>query len=72
MQLHELDELKIGDVVKLHSGGPSMTVTGYPTAADTVHCEWFDSAGNHYRREFHQDALDLCQKPQEAPQHTKD
>ena len=59
MNLNDMMDMKIGDLVKLHSGGPTMTVTAYPTAASTVFCEWFDSLGNHYRRDFHQDALAL-------------
>lgn len=36
---------EIGDVVKLRSGGPSMTVTNFGSAygpADDVVCVWFD------------------------------
>lgn len=42
-------ELKVGDVVRLKSGGPAMTVKAYPfktidgrTHSDMVECEWFN------------------------------
>ena len=38
---NEMSELKIGDVVQLKSGGPSMTIRSVGT---TALCEWFDNA----------------------------
>ncbi len=35
-----MEELKIGDVVKLKSGGPSMTVEN-PNWTGKVRCQWF-------------------------------
>ena len=41
---------KVGDVVKLKSGGPSMTVTsvesGENEGGPAVFCIWFNSKGN--------------------------
>jgi uncharacterized protein YodC (DUF2158 family) len=38
------DTFKVGDVVRLKSGGPSMTVTGVGDSmgTPTVWCRWFD------------------------------
>ena len=33
-----------GDVVRLKSGGPAMTVSDFDDMFDTVICEWFDGA----------------------------
>jgi uncharacterized protein YodC (DUF2158 family) len=39
------DELKVGDVVQLNSGGPKMTVTmvGDNYGTPTVWCVWFEN-----------------------------
>lgn len=44
-----MDEIKPGDVVKLKSGGPEMTVVGYglmmsgaPPDKENVQCFWFE------------------------------
>jgi len=43
-----MPELKVGDIVKLKSGGPDMTVDGLPEiqgpGPDPVDCLWFDNA----------------------------
>ncbi len=36
-----MDGLKVGDVVKLKSGGPHMTVVGV-ISKDLLMCNWFD------------------------------
>ena len=36
--------MKIGDVVKLKSGGPAMTITFIDS--DNMTCEWFDKNDN--------------------------
>ncbi|MCW5519407.1 DUF2158 domain-containing protein [Aureitalea sp. L0-47] len=35
-----MDELKVGDVVVLKAGGPSMTI--YQINGNDVGCKWFD------------------------------
>ncbi|HLO60933.1 MAG TPA: DUF2158 domain-containing protein [Bacteroidales bacterium] len=47
---------KSGDVVKLKSGGPDMTVENYVTD-DKVTCVWFDSKNNYNDGDFQQDLL---------------
>ena len=43
-----MPNLKIGDVVKLRSGGPRMTITGeateYANGQTMVECTWFDGS----------------------------
>ena len=51
------DTFKIGDVVKLKSGGPEMTITNMDDSFsiisdDAASCDWFDDAGVHFTREF--------------------
>jgi uncharacterized protein YodC (DUF2158 family) len=46
---------KVGDVLKLRSGSPRMTVESVDAEARTVTCIWF-GAGTH-RRSFPEDAL---------------
>lgn len=36
-----MSELKSGDVVRLKSGGPAMTVSNLLTVLDKVQCVWF-------------------------------
>ena len=38
-------EFKIGDVVQLKSGGPTMTVANVSGDSGTVVCHWFDDHG---------------------------
>jgi uncharacterized protein YodC (DUF2158 family) len=48
-------DFEIGDVVKLRSGGPKMTVHGLVSDGDVV-CQWFE--GNEVHEEnFPKDAL---------------
>ena len=57
-----MSNFKIGDTVKLMSGGPLMTVTGYIAATSQstakVRCPWFDADGNAKSGLFHPDAVD--------------
>ena len=52
-------DVKIGDVVKLKSGGPSMTVTGiyHHGSGVVMNCEWFVNDEDHSAY-FPPDALD--------------
>lgn len=36
-------ERKIGDVVRLNSGGPAMTVLGYDPSDGETKCAWFNA-----------------------------
>jgi uncharacterized protein YodC (DUF2158 family) len=52
------DEIKVGDVVQLKSGGPNMTVNeiGKPGMGGTgplsAWCSWFDSKGEEKKGTF--------------------
>ncbi len=48
-------ELQIGDVVKLKSGGPWMTV--YKIEGDAISCIWFPNDNDAVSRSFHKDIL---------------
>ena len=56
-------KLKIGDVVKLKSGGPDMTVDGFSNVAKTLQCVWF--SGEHFDKVesyyFSHDSLQLVE-----------
>ncbi len=61
-------KFKKGDVVKLKSGGPSMTIEKYKlivgykktTVSENVAiCTWFDNDGKLQSVEFEQDSLKL-------------
>jgi len=57
------EKFEIGDIVKLKSGGPEMTVNGYvielSNTRDIVTCKWFDSDNKQQSEKFHQDALEI-------------
>ncbi|AUR89437.1 protein of unknown function DUF2158 [Vibrio phage 1.123.O._10N.286.48.F3] len=36
--------MKAGDIVKLKSGGPSMTVGGFSSDSRIITCAWFDGS----------------------------
>jgi len=51
-----------GDVVRLKSGGPRMTVEGYKSGNKTVWCVWFCEGGKSFiRDEFNVNCLRLMQ-----------
>lgn len=54
----KLSNFHLGNVVKLRSGGPSMTVEREPDNLDApVHCVWFDVGALH-RDQFPRRTLD--------------
>ena len=55
----EYDECTLaeGDVVRLNSGGPLMTVTEIDDCDDEVVCSWFDEDDNLETHSFHWQAL---------------
>lgn len=53
---------KIGDVVKLKSGGSKMTVSEINDAGMVV-CTWLDSKGLAQEKEFDQESLKINKKP---------
>jgi uncharacterized protein YodC (DUF2158 family) len=40
-------EIQVGDVVKLKSGGPAMTITAIDETSKKAFCEWFESTEQH-------------------------
>ncbi len=36
------EKFKVGDTVRLKSGGPSMTVAAHEEDIDLIICQWFD------------------------------
>ena len=65
-------ELKVGDVVKLKSGGPKMTIANTKSNPAGILCTWFDEAEVKSSR-FPAKALELVKKPQKkaAPRRPK-
>ena len=55
----------IGAVVKLRSGGPSMTVTSQPHGEAMVECSWFNRADELGKDNFPIEVLHLEVKPPE-------
>ena len=61
------DSTKLGDVVRLKSGGPAMTVT-YISDEGKLQCEWFTDAV-HGWKEFPREAVEQVEvdlSPSEA------
>ena len=60
--------LKVGDVVRLKSGGPAMTVTsiehGEGEAGHAVFCIWFNAKGNEKSGHYPVAALVLADEAQ--------
>ena len=60
-----------GDVVRLKSGGPKMTVRGYdPIDGEEVTCEWMSNNAIQ-ERSFHQSTLELFVNPPIDPFFTR-
>ncbi len=55
--VRSMPDFKEGDIVKLKSGGPDMTVTNPKSLGDQVVCKWF--AGSKVQEgKFHPDSLE--------------
>lgn len=54
------DEFNLGDIVKLKSGGPPMTITGIRGDGRNVTCTWFKSSNESAWQVFPKAALDLA------------
>jgi len=60
-------EWKSGDLVKLKSGGPLMTVNSQESASkNTYHCCWFDNDNKPTKEVFSGDALEEGTKEETA------
>lgn len=61
----DADDLKMGTVVQLKSGGPHMTVLIPPTITDdTLECLWFDAKGQINRTTL---TISVLQRPKNQP-----
>lgn len=54
-------KFKAGDVVKLNSGSPNMTIEYYNTESEVL-CTWFDINCNNFKKMFYVEALTLVEK----------
>lgn len=57
-----MPDLKIGDVVKLKSGGPKMTITllvSNPEEDESLDCCWFGKKDELHSNNFPKDAVEL-------------
>lgn len=52
---------QIGDVVRLRSGGPAMTITQLGLTHGRVECAWFDCEGNLKTAFIHGKALEISE-----------
>lgn len=57
---NEFEDFNVGDVVKLKSGGPNMTVDG--CGGSRITCVWFDDGGAYRIQFFDQGALEKVTK----------
>ena len=61
MEAQKGDVLKQGDVVKLKSGGPRMTVLKPSTEQNQMTCIWYDSESHDYTtRDFEVQILECA------------
>jgi uncharacterized protein YodC (DUF2158 family) len=61
-----MENINIGDIVKLKGGGPQMTVCGFKTLfIDEVLCQWFEKCRLHSGY-FPKDALEKVEEKKEA------
>lgn len=57
-QWEEIGMKQIGDVVRLKSGGPMMTVTGYDKKSIYIECCWIAEDGSPQDSHYPEDSLD--------------
>ena len=62
-------EFNVGDVVRLKSGSPDMTICEYPikivdgsTNCQSAKCQWFDKDGKLSNATFNVDVLEKIEK----------
>jgi len=65
------DEIAVGDVIRLKSGGPKMTVVTIGTtqfdSEPSVWCEWFDEKNKAQEKTFHLVAVEKVDSQSESP-----
>ncbi len=54
---------KAGDIVRLKSGGPVMTVTDTKLEEPYVQCVWFDAKKTKHTDTFNRNTLEAATKP---------
>ena len=59
--------LKAGDIVRLKSGGPKMTVIDYEEAWSSWQCTWFDSKNTRQTDHFATPLLERVEDTQNIP-----
>jgi len=52
MFTNSMNSISVGEIVKLKSGGPYMTVTQESEASDEVTCTWFSQTGTRREHVF--------------------
>jgi uncharacterized protein YodC (DUF2158 family) len=57
---NEFEDFNVGDVVKLKSGGPNMTVDN--SSSSRITCVWFDADTVYHMRNFDQGAIEKVTK----------
>jgi len=63
---NQYEDFAVGDVVRLRSGGPNMTVDG--DSGSRIICTWFESGSNIWHSgDFHQATLEKV-TPVEKPE----
>jgi uncharacterized protein YodC (DUF2158 family) len=62
---NEFEDFNIGDVVRLKSGGPNMTIDA--TGGSRLTCMWFDSSMTLFSQDFDQGAIEKV-VPAEKPE----
>lgn len=66
-----MTKFSVGDVVRLKSGGPKMTVTGIydPEVGSHVYAAWFDNSGTFQSGLFARDSVNAIKADEPEPSH---